>query len=318
MPFDQDHIHEVPEPAARHATGIPSDRMYRIAEPLRWMLDQVELSDAEIRLLHVLLHATCRRTDDWYRGTALQPDAGYRASCMDLRRRLGLEASNSNRVIRDTLPRLAATGLFQEIRLAHRNRKLVWRFADDTFAALFSDSDYGLLDIAALATLKSRFDLDLWVHLAIVRRMNAPRIAFPLEDLYALRDSQGALAWSDLRKPFLGALHKIAALHEMQVVLLLDWEGRLPGIDRVLLRLRHAGTSWRYEALGKTYLDTVRVIVLDATMRAELKPEALPGALQALRKVRWDLARALPDAAKPVSVRDHTAPDRGASSTGSA
>ena len=55
MPFDQDHIHEVPEPAARHATGIPSDRMYRIAEPLRWMLDQVELSDAEIRLLHVLL-----------------------------------------------------------------------------------------------------------------------------------------------------------------------------------------------------------------------------------------------------------------------
>ena len=274
-----------------HATGIASGDMYRLPRPTLSRIHNLRLGLPGLRLLHGLVYLACRKVPQWHRLDVAQPPEGYRERCTLLRGLFGLEKSNGNGALARGIEELRETGLFDWIGFGPRNRWLAWRFADPAFDELFSDEDYGLFDIRALRILTSPLDYMLYAEVAMVRRMRAPRLLVLLGNVAYLLGSASP-RWSDQRPAICSALRKIAALHDLQFVVLLRGEGVLAGIDTLEVRIRTAHTTWKYEALGKTHPHTDKVMIMDRTAFTELAPAALPDALQRLRRASWNIAAA--------------------------
>ena len=52
-----------PPPLAQIAASIPRDRLYRLSLPFLMSVQQLGLGHHGLRLLHALVHATCRQTE---------------------------------------------------------------------------------------------------------------------------------------------------------------------------------------------------------------------------------------------------------------
>lgn len=84
---------------ARPVAGIPRDNLYRLSLPFLDILNSRGLGLQGLRLAHLIAHAICRKVSDWHQLTVCQPDEGDLAECLQLRHRLGLECSGSNRAL---------------------------------------------------------------------------------------------------------------------------------------------------------------------------------------------------------------------------
>ena len=267
------------------ATGIAAPDMYRMSRAFVTHVHGLGLGPDGHRLLHALVHATCRDLPAWS-PEIRQPEDGWRRPCLALRRVLGREAANGNRGLAAGARELLATGLFDLLGAAHRNSWLHWRFTDPALALLLDERRYGLLDARHLPALRSQMDFFLHAEVALVRRMRRPAFAFDLSP-HAAPGGPGRRGWSAARTPVLQALRRCAAAQGMTMIVALEGTGYLPGIDQVHVRIRRPGSAWTVRELARIRPTTRRCLVVDGTGHTEIPPRDLAPALQALEGAGW-------------------------------
>lgn len=251
-------------------TDIASDNMYRMSHGFLDEIQACQLSANAHRVLHVLLHATCRSQTTWSSEASDQPEDGFRQTCIALRRVAGLEAAKGNRALTSAAEELRKTGLFEFINFHHGNEWMTWRFSDHVLRLLFERHEgYGLLDASILPLLKSRLDFLIYAEVALVRRMRRARMTFHCENFNLLTGGQNA-TWSHASSRILKVLKIICQHHDLSMYLLLDCQGILHGIDTVTVRIRRKSSLWTVKDLAKTNPTTRRYLILDQSGHEEV------------------------------------------------
>lgn len=110
-------------------TGIASADMYRASASFLRNLQQHRLQSDGYRLLHVLLHATCRAMPVWSPTNCVQPAQGFMQPCINLRRILGTERANCNRSITQGIEELRDLKIFDHLNYIHDHHWIWWRFS---------------------------------------------------------------------------------------------------------------------------------------------------------------------------------------------
>ncbi|MGC9419865.1 MAG: hypothetical protein ACP5EN_12925 [Rhodovulum sp.] len=283
MPLDSTRTAPTDATVASVPTDIPSEFMYRIPRGFQELIVSLCLDLDALRLLHALVHATCREVPDWYRNDFAFPDGGFAKASAEIKALLGLHRSNDNRSLKRGAEALRQTWLFDFLTFEHGSRVLRWQFRDEAKAWLFRDDDYGLLDIRALATLRTPLSVRLHTEIGLVRRMRRPQCAFAVPDLCAELRGGRVPSWERLRKPLVQALKMIAARENMRFVVLLHWQYVLPGTDTVIVRAEHLHSTWHRPQLFKRAWgrgQTTRALAIDATTVRDVALQDLPNTLE--------------------------------------
>ncbi|GHF76451.1 hypothetical protein [Seohaeicola zhoushanensis] len=268
-------------------TGIAADHMYRMSA--YFIQTRAPALPAQMmvhRVLHALLHHTCRRLKSW-RPDMIQPEEGYRMRCVDARRLFGLESSNDNRAIARALDPLRDTGLFDHLFLVHDNRWLAWRFRDETLSMLLADNRYALLDASILPKLTSILGYRIHTFVALARRMRKPMFAFDL-DLLSEGLAQSDQPWSKLSARVLRALQTCCAHHDLRAFVLLRETGSRRGIDHIEVRLVRAGSQWSKDRLAKIDLEVRRVFFVGGDGHEMFRPAEIGSVIDRRRSAKAD------------------------------
>ena len=246
-------------PQARIAAGIPRDRLYRLSQPFVSAVQALGLEHHGLRLLHGLVHATCRRTATWHDPWGEPPEEG-RLECQDLRRRLGLE-SPDNRVLAPGLEALAGTGLFDVLEFRNDRHWLAWRLTEDAHCRLFAwpEDGYGYVDIADVATLRTTMDFLLHDQLGVSRAKTCPSVIINLPS---------GTTWEAQRRAVVRALQRSAALYGAGFVVLLECRGSRIGIDTAVVRMRLPHTRWNTKTIAGGAPSTRRCAACCSSMPA--------------------------------------------------
>lgn len=263
-------------------TGIAADDMYRMSKAFCGHVHRLRLSINALRLLHALLHATCRDLPRWST-CAMQPAEGLRRPSLALRRVLGLETANGNRDLTAGAKELRGSGLFDMIGYAHGHTWLCWRLTDDALAFIFDDRRYGLFDARHLPSLRTITDFTMHSELAVVRRMR--RGVFELH----LDSAPGGRTWATGSRTIMTALRRGAGLQRLLLVVFLDCEGVMRGIDTMHVRAWRPGCTWTIRDLAKLNASTRRCLFVDGAGHVEVPIGALRGSLQKVAEDGWSL-----------------------------
>ena len=222
---------------------IPRDRLYHIGQPFLGWMDRLDLSFEERRLVHAVVHATCRQTSEWHGASRPQPVHGHRARLRDLRSAVGLQASRSNRSIHAALETLPESGLFDFLRVPEAApRWLEWRLTDMAHEALLDGYHYGHYDIATSRACRSALDQILHDHIGGVRRMRQPDLTVFVSTV--ARSLGREPLWSAVSSQVTVSLRRLAAAWGIGLAVLALETGTMAGIDVLRVRLVHADTQW--------------------------------------------------------------------------
>lgn len=240
---------------------LDREARYRLSQRFVHLLEQVEIGLHGRRLALGLAYAICRETPNWYDGTALQPEEGYRHRCKLLRARLELDGAKGNRDLVKGLEELRAVRLLAWAELTNGRQWLDWRLTDYTFTQLFDPMPYGLFDIRHVPHLATPLDHLVHNRIGVIRRCNNPTVTLSLEGCAAVADRDPR--WSRLGPAMIDTLIRIAGLFEVQLLALCECRGQRIGIDHVTLRVSHATTCWSAASLGKRPATARKVLVVD-------------------------------------------------------
>lgn len=267
-----------PSRSAPTPTEIPREARYQLSQPVLHYVNGVKLSLHGLRLLHAILHVTCRKVPDWHRLAVDQPEEGDWRACIELRRVLGFEGSNCNRSIATGVAELQASGLFDWIALLEGNRDLTWRLRDGLFAMNFETTPYGLLDIRKVATFSRAVDLRVYAELAVVRRMRQPQMALSIPACAGLLDR--APEWHRMRNDVVLSIQRSIEIFGGDCLALL--ERRRPGrsVDTITIRLRCNRRSWDRDSFVACPAEAKvkKVLLIDPQRCRDLKPSEVPAA----------------------------------------
>ncbi|WP_340110605.1 hypothetical protein [Pikeienuella sp. HZG-20] len=269
-------------------TGIEADDMYRMSKLFVEHLCQLPLPVNVHRVLHGLLHRTCRDLPDWS-PRARQPEEGYRARCVVLRKSLGLCGANGNRDLVAGVEAIRHLGFFQAIGFDHGNEWLVWRFHDDLLSAILDNAVYGLLDASALCRLKRPTDYQIFCLTSIVRRMRKPTFTFTVPDAAIWIDKE-TIRWSDVGAGVIKALMLSCRHYGLTACVLLHRRGMLRGIDTIEVRLRGPGSLWSMAVLAKLHPATEKCVLVDGSGRMDVNRGDFPELVRELRSAKWRLS----------------------------
>lgn len=245
-----DHSVSPANQADDNPTGIASADMYRASASFLRDLEQHRLQSDGYRLLHVLLHATCRAMPVWSPTNCVQPAEGFMQSCITLRRILGTERANCNRSITQGIEVLKDLKLFDHLNYIHDHHWICWRFSDAAMESIFDDCSYGLFDSKILPTLRLPVDYFLHSQVAIVRRMRKPVFTIHAELVSEIL-GKAKQPWCDLRSSFMKALRLSAAHHDLTMFVLQKCEGFSRGIDTIEVRVYRRGSIWNADNLSR-------------------------------------------------------------------
>lgn len=272
------------------ATGIAADDMYRMSRHFCEGYGVLPLSVNGHRLLHALLHRTCRGLPEWS-SDVRQPPGGHRARCVVLRRTLGLERSKSNRDLIAGIADLSETNIFEALEFEHKNTWLTWRFDDAILSCILNGSSYGLLDASALRTFRKGIDYQIFGQVSVVRRTRKAQFALTVEQVGLWMEMENA-RWSDVSTALLNAIRLSCAHYGLTAVVLLEGRGYLAGVDTVVVRLRRPGSFWSASELSNCSVWTRRCLLIDGSAQLRVTPAGLPDAVKRAKAVGWQIARA--------------------------
>lgn len=230
---------------------IPRDNRYRLPRCFLQQTQPDRFGVDALRLLHAMLHATCRDNPNWSTNTTYQaPVDGYKLSLSALHKTIGPARSNDSRSYLRGIAVLRESGLFDFIDVLHNGQVLNWYYAGNVLQWVFADDQYGLLDIATIGELKRALPIVLYTEFCLRRWMPRPSIRLRVEELCALLGT-GHMSWGRLHVPFIKALQAIAARENMEFFVVLEWRYQLSGIDTLNVRILHEETRWTPTPLCK-------------------------------------------------------------------
>ena len=268
-------------------TDIAASDMYRMSKIFCDDVSVLPMSANGLRVLHVLLHATCRDLSVWS-PTIRQPPGGHRARCMVLRHTLGLERARGNRDLTSGIANLNETNIFEMIDFQHGNTWLMWRFEDAMLRTILDGDRYGLLDASALRTFGKVADYQIFGQVSVVRRTR--KAAFEIDITQAgIWTEKVHARWSDVSAIIIEAIRLSCAHYGLTAVVLLEGRGSVAGIDTVVVRLRRPGGLWSASAIAKCSSWTRHCLVIDGSRHIRVTPTDLPSVVEAAKKVGWRL-----------------------------
>lgn len=187
-------------PEAKIAARIPRDRLYRMSKDFFDTIDRLALGHRGRRLLHGLIHATCKKNDDWHSRHVL-PLGECRVACQVLRQRLDMKGSD-NRSLAAGLEELRRSGIFNVLTFCNERQWLAWQMTDVAYACLFTDPQYGYgyFDIQDVKVLRTVMDFRLHDRFGVIRAQKRPETAFII-------DAPGP-NWETQRRSFVRALQR--------------------------------------------------------------------------------------------------------------
>lgn len=251
-------------PEAKIAARIPRDRLYRMSKDFFDTIDRLALGHRGRRLLHGLVHATCKKNDDWHSRHVL-PLGECRVACQVLRQRLDMKGPD-NRSLAAGLEELRRSGIFDVLTFCNERQWLAWQMTDVAYACLFTDPQYGYgyFDIQDVQVLRTVMDFRLHDRFGVIRAQKRPEAAFAM-------NAPGP-NWETQRRSFVRALQRTAKLYDSGFVVLLECHGSRNGIDRVVTRMHLPHTRWG-DAIAKRSDEAAqmrKVLLVDATRCHEL------------------------------------------------
>ena len=268
-------------------TDIATDDMYRVSALFAEPCSVLTMSLNGHRLLHALLHRTCRDLPAWS-AEVRQPPEGHRAPCIALRRTLGLETDNGNRNLAAGIADLRETNIFDVLEFDHGNAWLIWRFEDAMLRTILDGERYGLLDASALRKFGSGADFQIFSLASVVRRTRKAAFAFEVQQAGIWTEKPQA-RWSDVSAVIIKAIQRSCAHYDLTAVVLLEAHGFLPGIDTVVVRLRRRGGLWTASGIAKCSVWTRACLVIDSAGHTRVAPADLPDFVARLSKTGWRL-----------------------------
>lgn len=191
----------------------------------------------------------------------------------ELRALVGPAGSNNARSLKRLIAEVAGRGLFDEIALTDRNSRIRWQFdrrVHEMMVARWLGVNFALLDIENVRACGTTTSLDLYCRLRNLRKHPIPEFELPLE-----------ARWCDHRLKFLRALQHVVTMENTTAFVALEWVRRGEGCQRLLVRLRHKGTTWYPDKIRYWSLNA-RVFRVSPTEIAEidggdLRCYAIPG-----------------------------------------
>ncbi|MCA1334947.1 hypothetical protein [Pseudooceanicola marinus] len=233
------------------------------------LLEQIlaaKLSITTTRLLIAMIYMQDRadlwRSDDLY--IQNPEEAATWAFGTELRALVGPAGSNNARSLKKLVDEVAGRGLFDEITLTDRNSRLSWRFSKtvhEMMALRWSGENFALLDIEKVRACRSPTTLDLYCRVRNLRKSRIPEFEMPLEG-----------RWCDHRVNFLCAMQQVVTLENTTAFVGLELVRRGEGSQRLLVRLRHEGTTW-YPAKIRFWAFNARVFRVSPTEIIEIDGE---------------------------------------------
>lgn len=233
------------------------------------LLEQIlaaHLSITTTRLLIAMIYMQDRadlwRSDDLY--IRNPEEAATWAFGAELRALVGPVRSNNARSLEKLIDEVAGRGLFDEITLTDRNSRLSWRFSKtvhEIMALRWSGENFALLDIDNVRACRSATTLDLYCRVRNLRKSCIPELELPLE-----------ARWCDHRAKFLFALQQVVSMENTTAFVGLEWVRRGVASQRLLVRLRHKGTTW-YPAKIRYWAVNARVFRVSPTEIIEIDGE---------------------------------------------
>jgi hypothetical protein len=266
-------------------TGIAAQNMYRMSGLCMRDFGSLGLSTDAHRLLHALLHVTCRALPEWS-PYVLQPSEGYQARSVVLRSQVGLRARNCNLNLHTGIERLALVEIFDRLEFTHGNEFIRWRFKNNVLSAILDQQSYGLLDVSVLPSLKNGTDYQIYCLSSLVRRMRKPEFSFWVAEA-AIWAGHGIAEWSSVRSIMQKAISRSCKRYGFTAFLLLERQGNLRGIDAVTVRFWRPGCCWKAAALAYTPGPTVKCMAIDGSHAVTAEPAAFPALVEQLRGTRW-------------------------------
>lgn len=266
-------------------TGIVADDMYRMSGLFMNDLAKISLPTDAHRLLHGLLHATCRKLPKWSPDVD-QPVEGYRARSVVLRSTVGLRARNCNLNLQDGIVYLASAEIFDWLYFNHGNEFVCWRFKDNVLSAILDQPGYGLLDASGLPSLKNVTDYQIYGLTSLVRRMRKPEFTFTVAHAAIWADHE-IPTWSAVSSKVVTAIRRSCEHYGLTAFMFQERHGDLRGVDAVTVRFWRPGCLWKTAALARVPGPTVKCSAIDRTGSVSVLPEAFPALLKSLPKSQW-------------------------------
>ncbi|MFZ3585106.1 hypothetical protein ACOI1H_23665 [Loktanella sp. DJP18] len=268
-------------------TDIATDDMYRMSRLFVEPCSAVPMSLNGHRLLHALLHRTCRDLPEWS-AEVRQPPDGYRAPCAALRRTLGLESDNGNRNLAPGIADLRQTNILDVLEFGHQNAWLTWRFEDAMLRTILDGERYGLLDASALRKFGSVADFQIFSLVSVVRRTRKAAFTFEVQQA-GIWTGKPEARWSDVSAVIINAIRLSCAHYGLTAVVLLEARGFLAGIDTVVVRLQRRGGLWTASGIAKCSVWTRACVVIDPAGHTRVASADLPDLVARLSKTGWRL-----------------------------
>lgn len=250
-------------PVASIAASIPRANLYRLSRPFFTIAHSCGLSHRALRILHGLIHGTCRECDAWH-GPCAIPINTKLIACRELRRRVGIR-DRDNRTLAVATEELIASGLFDILEFHNNRHWLKWRLTDEAFFQLFSEPEagFGYFDLRDMPQLRTVADFQMHDSLGICRAMRKPSVRITI----ASHES-----WEVSSRGLIKALHRTAGLFDCGFVVLLESCGSRIGIDGITVRMRLPHTRWGGQIVKRSD-DTAqirKVLLIDALRREQL------------------------------------------------
>ncbi|QPZ91573.1 hypothetical protein [Thioclava electrotropha] len=233
------------------------------------------LSTTTTRLLISMIYMQDRenlwRSDEYF--IHKPQDAKMWAFGAELRALVGPTGSNNAKSLKKLIEEVDGRGLFDAVSLTDRNTQIHWQFSRDVhemMACRWLGPDFALLDLDKVRACGSIITLDLYCRVRNLRKKRVPEFELPLE-----------VRWRDYRQKFLGSLQQVVTMENTIAFVGLEWVRRAEGRQRLLVRLRHKGTTW-YPDKIRYWSMNARVFRVSSNEIAEidgrnLRQYALPG-----------------------------------------
>lgn len=184
------------------------------------------------------------RTDDRF----IQDPDQARMWCFgsELRALVGPSKVNKAAPLLNLISEVEESGLFDIIQMSNRNHRLQWGFSAGVHnaMALRWSGDFALINIEHTAACRNLTTLELYCRIRNLRNHRIPEFEMPL-----------AKRWCDYRREFFRSLQQAVALTGTTAFVGLEWVRRGDGEQRLLIRLRHSGTTWYPDKLRKWSLN---------------------------------------------------------------
>ena len=212
-------------------------------------LTQLPLRPTSLKLLVSMLHQQDLR-DGWH--DFEEGPLPCWATFSALRARVGPKGANDGRALRRLREELLEAGILSHCAVLRHERAhaLQWRVAPAIAAQMSCRvaSDYVLLDLDELGTLKTRDEIGLYIYLRREWSKKAPQF-----DIALVPETCRA----DLRR-YRRALLTLADRLGARFHIALCYRTDAPVPDRLTIKIEHAGTRWFEGALEKAPPDAQR------------------------------------------------------------